>query len=249
MSKLYISEVLRVAAGEVGYCEKATNSNLDDPTANAGSGNWTKYARDLWAANPHFYQGPKNGYDWCTCFYDWCLYKACGEDSQTAQNALCYTGPYGAGCMFSVRYYKEAGRFKERAAASPKPGDQIFFGTSENVKHTGLVEKVDGGNVYTIEGNSSNKVRRRTYKLSDSTIYGYGRPWYDGDTAPQEPEPGFPFNDVPDGKYYSEAVRWAWENGLTDGTDATHFSPKEPVLRCDLQVELKRFYDLLKGGG
>ena len=66
MSKLYRDEVLRVAAAEVGYMEKASNHDLDSKTANAGNGNYTKYARDLWEAVPHFYQGPKQGFDWCT---------------------------------------------------------------------------------------------------------------------------------------------------------------------------------------
>ena len=60
------------------------------------------------------------------------------------------------------------------------PGDQIFFGTSlSNSTHTGLVEKVEGGCVYTIEGNSSDQVCRRRYALTDSCILGYGRPAYD----------------------------------------------------------------------
>ena len=181
MGKLYADKVLAVAAAEIGYMEKASNAELDSKTANAGTGNWTKYARDLWAADPHFYQGPKNGYDWCACFVDWCLYMACG-DAQKAQEALCYTGPYGAGCKSSVMYYKEAGRFH---TGTPLPGDQIFF--HDPPSHTGLVEKVEDGTVHTIEGNSSNQVRRRSYALGSSSIYGYGRPKYDGAVAPADP--------------------------------------------------------------
>lgn len=182
MSKIYADAVLRIAAGEVGYLEKATNSDLDNPTGNPGKGNWTKYARDLWAADPHFYQGPKNGYDWCAVFVDWCVYMAANQDSTAAQSAMCYTGPYGAGCGSSVSYYKAAGRFRY---SDPQPGDQIFFGTDSNVRHTGLVESVENGTVCTIEGNSSNMVRRRVYNLSDENILGYGRPKYDGDKAPE----------------------------------------------------------------
>ena len=40
-------KVLEVAENELGYIEKATNSNLDSKTANAGSNNYTKYGRDL----------------------------------------------------------------------------------------------------------------------------------------------------------------------------------------------------------
>ena len=43
------SEVVSIALSQIGYKEKASNSNLDNNTANAGSANWTKYARDLTA--------------------------------------------------------------------------------------------------------------------------------------------------------------------------------------------------------
>ncbi len=35
--------VIAIALAEVGYREKASNASLDDPLANAGSGNWTRY--------------------------------------------------------------------------------------------------------------------------------------------------------------------------------------------------------------
>ena len=202
MSKIYASSVLVVAAEEIGYLEKATNSQLDDKTANPGAGNWTKYARDLWAADPHFYQGPKNGYDWCACFVDWCLYTAAGKDAQAAQKALCYTGPYGAGCKSSVTYYKEAGRFHARSGYIPKPGDQIFFGTSAStVHHTGLVESVTAEKITTIEGNSGNAVKRRVYAIDSDQIYGYGKPKYDGANPPAPADP--PATD----KEIADAVR------------------------------------------
>ena len=47
MSKCYASAVLAIATAEIGYHEKKNNSQLDNPTANAGSANYTKYARDF----------------------------------------------------------------------------------------------------------------------------------------------------------------------------------------------------------
>ena len=55
-----VARLLAIAAAEIGYKEKASNSQLDDKTANAGSNDWTKYARDLYAAG--YYNGNKNGY-------------------------------------------------------------------------------------------------------------------------------------------------------------------------------------------
>ena len=59
---LFASKVVNIALNEVGYLEKASNSNLDSKTANAGSKNYTKYARDL-DNIPNFYNGKKNGYN------------------------------------------------------------------------------------------------------------------------------------------------------------------------------------------
>ena len=61
--------------------------------------------------------------------------------------------------------------------------------------------------------------------------------------------PEMPFTDVPEGSYYHDAVQWAWENGIVSGTDATHFSPKASVRRCDACVMLQKLYNLLKEGG
>lgn len=237
MSAIYSSNVLRIAVGEIGYVEKATNKDLDKKAANPGTGNWTKYARDLWAADPHFYQGPKNGYDWCAVFVDWCVYMASGMDSSKAQEALCYTGPYGAGCGPSVVYYKAAGRWHDRVSDNaiyvPAVGDQIFFGTPSNARHTGLVERVDGGTVYTIEGNSSNMVRRNSYALNNADILGYGKPMYDGVKAPAPAEP-MPFVDIDKNSWYYNAAQWAYNHGILVGTDHTHASPDKPATRAEI---------------
>lgn len=55
--------LLEIAAAEIGYKEKETNSQLDNKTANAGDDNYTKYARDLHAAG--YYQASKQGFAWC----------------------------------------------------------------------------------------------------------------------------------------------------------------------------------------
>lgn len=49
-----------------------------------------------------------------------------------------------------------------------------------------------------------------------------------------------PFTDVPADSYYADAVQWAWENGITNGTDKTHFSPDKPVTRAELVTMLHR---------
>ena len=169
-----IEIILNIARNEIGMHEKASNSNLDDKTANSGSGNWTKYARDLDAVT-NFYNGMKNGYPWCDVWYDWLHYKAWG--ATIAMKVLCQPErSAGAGCYYSAQYYKQAGRW----VTTPQPGDQIFFTyAAGEYSHTGLVESVGNGMVNTIEGNSSDQVIRRSYPLSSGAIIGYGRPNWD----------------------------------------------------------------------
>lgn len=168
-------QLVAIAEAEIGYHEKASNSNLDSKTANSGNKNYTKYGRDLSKAG--YYNGNKNGYEWCDQFVDWCFFKLCGS-KEKAEHLECQTGDYGAGCGFSLRYYKAAGRFDK----TPKVGDQIFFkytNDSSTADHTGIVVGVTSTKVTTIEGNSGDRVQERSYSRSDSTIVGYGHPRFD----------------------------------------------------------------------
>lgn len=181
----YVHKLIEVAEAEVGYLEKASNSNLDSKTGNAGSGNWTKYARDL-AKIDGFYNGNKNGYAWCDVFVDWCFVQAFGVE---AAKKLLNHGQYGAGCVYSAQYFRNDNRFYN----APKIGDVIFFGSKGEEYHTGIVYNVDSKNVYTIEGNTSGStgvvangggVHKKSYGLGYYKIQGYGRPNYD--TEPVE---------------------------------------------------------------
>lgn len=186
-------KVIDIALAEVGYLEKASNKYLDDPSKNAGRGNFTKYARDI-DQIPEFYNGKKQGFDWCDVFVDWCFVQAFGAPlAKTLLNQPSRSA--GAGCKYSAEYYKRAGRF---VVANPQVGDQIFFGSGSSVTHTGLVYKVDGSRVYTVEGNTSSTdgvvanggaVAKKSYSLTYSKIYGYGRPNYDDGYDPVVGEP------------------------------------------------------------
>ncbi len=178
------SDIVSIALAEVGYREKASNDSLDEKTTNAGAANWTKYARDLAAVG--YYNGNKNGYAWCDVFVDWCFFKAYGAIE--GQRIQCQTGPLGAGCIFSAQYYQQAGRYDR----NPKVGDQVFFQTGGEIGHTGIVVEVTASSIVTVEGNSSNQVKKNTYSRSSSYIAGYGHPLYsdtDGTDAVQESSP------------------------------------------------------------
>lgn len=232
------AEAVRIAADQVGYLEKASDKDLDSKTANPGSGSWTKFSRDLWAADPHFYQGNKNGIaDWCSIFVAWCVYMAAGRDSTKAQMALCYGGPYGASCTYAAGYYKDAGRFYQ---ADPQPGDQIFFQRAGQIVHTGIVESVDpDGVIHTIEGNSANAVRRQAYGPEDARIYGYGRPRY-------ETEATCPFTDLKEDSYYAKPVRELWALGIVKGTSGTTFEPDRNITRAEVATLIWRTIKYLK---
>lgn len=190
-----IDRVIATARAEIGYIEKESNSQLDNPTANPGDGNWNKYARDLDALDI-VYNGDKNGYAWCDIFVDWCFIYTFGLELGMALLCQAKEG-LGAGCTYSARCYEEKGQFH----TSPQAGDQIFF-TNDGGKtmyHTGLVVKVSGGRVYTIEGNTSSAagvvpnggcVRDKSYPLGASYIGGYGRPDYS--LVPDSGEPETP---------------------------------------------------------
>lgn len=190
-----VEKVIAVAKAEVGYLEKKTNSQLDSKTANAGSANYTKYARDLDNIKGYF-NGAKNGYAWCAVFVNWCFVKAYGVTE--AKKLLCQpaVNSCGAGCHPSYNYFKAKGQLYH----SPHVGDQIFFFTTggfEEIGHTGIVVKVDSNRVYTIEGNTSSSsgvipnggaVSEKSYTLGYSRIAGYGRPNYDIETHQEETE-------------------------------------------------------------
>ena len=184
-------KAIEVALSEVGYKEKVNSKNLYDKNANAGSNNYTKFA-DILDKLGDFYNGKKQGYEWCEVYADSCFVVAYGEDIalkmlyQPRRSA-------GAGCEQSVGYYKSNGAFYK----SPKVGDQIYFtygsGTAD---HTGLVYAVDDTYVYTVEGNNGNCVAKHMYNRKSNYSYGYGRPNYalagdnGGDNQPKPaPEP------------------------------------------------------------
>lgn len=159
------SDAVSAAVSQVGYYEKVSNYNLDDFTANRGSGNYTKYARDL---------GITNGQPWCTTFLLWCMNRA-GIDG----NAY----PYTTWVPTMRDWFNARGLFRARGTYTPKAGDFIIFGSGAS--HVGMVEGVSGGFVHTIEGNTSNnKVERHAFSLSNSYILGYGIVNYSENTKP-----------------------------------------------------------------
>lgn len=189
-----IEKLIATAEVELGYLEKKSNKNLDDKTANAGSSNYTKYNRDLkeWTGVGSI------SAQWCQAFVDWVFITAFGLDGA---KKLIYTWtnytPTGSGA------FKKRGRYIKRGAGKPKRGDVIYFYSSAKgrIGHVGIVYKVSGNKVYTIEGNTSGAsslvtngggVKKKSYSMSSTYIDGYGSVDYSAlegidYTAPENP--------------------------------------------------------------
>jgi|GEM_PF-667202 len=159
-----IDVAISIAEAEVGTHEGANNK--------------TKYGDEMHALQP---RNMDRNAPWCDAFVDWVILQTCkrfGYGADMARKVLC--GDFDDYTYASVNLYKKAGRWTQNAAR----GHQIFFGGSG---HTGLVEKVSGGIVYTIEGNKGDEVRRCSYSVHSPSIIGYGRPKYELITGTPEP--------------------------------------------------------------
>ena len=175
-----IAKLVNCAKSQVGYLEKRSNAQLDNKTANAGSANWNKYARDIDNKYPNFYNGKKNGYSWCDIFVDWCFIECFGYE-KALKMLYQPTKSAGAGCKYSANYYKVHNAFYQQ----PQVGDQVFFGDYGNEGHTGIVVAVNGNIITTVEGNTSggygvesngDGVYLKKYNISTQYIPGFGRP-------------------------------------------------------------------------
>lgn len=130
-----IDKLIQIAKNEVGYLEKASNSQLDSKTANAGSNNYTKYWRDV---KPSY-----QGQPWCAGFVSWCFMKAFGQEKA---KELLKHWPY-VYCPTMADLFT--------LNSNPKVGDIVIFYRNGVFAHTGIVIKVSGDRFWTVEGNTS----------------------------------------------------------------------------------------------
>ena len=109
--------------------------------------------------------------EWCACFASWCA-DQCGylESGIIPKFSLCSDG---------VNWFKGKGQWQDKNY-EPQAGDLIFFdwGSDGSIDHVGIVEKCENGTVYTVEGNSGDACKQRSYPVGSGSIYGYGCPNY-----------------------------------------------------------------------
>ena len=119
--------------------------------------------------------------EWCACFVSWCA----NECNYIDKGII----PKFSGCGDGINWFKEKNQWHDRGDTYyPIVGDIIFFdwydenGNQDGVSdHVGIVTRTDitNRNIYTIEGNTSDKCAERMYSLDNEQVMGYGSPKYE----------------------------------------------------------------------
>ena len=164
-----LEKLIDLAEAELGYIEKASNASLDSKTANKGTANYTKYARDITKLGLMGCQAQP----WCATFQFWLEVQAVGlsqalENWNMTKNTYC-----GYNCFSIYNMFKKAGK----TSSTPKVGSLVVF----NHSHIGRVIAVGQNTFTTIEGNTSaatydrngGMVARKKYSVNDSKIKGF----------------------------------------------------------------------------
>ena len=103
--------------------------------------------------------------EWCACFVSWCY----------GQMGL--SEPRFAACQSQgIPWFQSHGQWGGRHYANIAPGDAIFFDwdLDGSADHVGIVVGTDGSRVYTVEGNSGDACKIKSYSLTYECIKGYG---------------------------------------------------------------------------
>ena len=103
--------------------------------------------------------------EWCACFVSWCY----------GQMGL--SEPRFAACQSQgIPWFTSHGQWGARGYENIAPGDAIFFDwdLDGSADHVGLVIGRDESRVYTVEGNSGDACKIKSYPLDYACIKGYG---------------------------------------------------------------------------
>ena len=146
-------DLVAVAQTQIGYEESTVDFVVDDGGEAHG---YTRYGD--WYGQAYS--------EWCAMFVSFCLNYAGIPQGDFPREGSC------AGWrerLIGMDAYREDGAY------APSAGDLVFLGMdgSESPRRVGIVEKVEGGKVYAIEGDSAGCVRRCGYSLADGDIVGY----------------------------------------------------------------------------
>lgn len=166
---------------------------------------------------------------WCAMFVSYVL-----NECEVSQETV----PKFASCTTGFNKFKEMG-IATREHVSPRAGDIIFFIWKQGEPtpdHVGLVEKVEGNKVYTIEGNRSDKVQEFSYDLNNWEIYGYATPTYEENEEPVPSNKPTSNKIVEDGLWGNDTTRKAQEvfgtpvDGIVSNQYAAYKSKNKGLL-------------------
>lgn len=153
-----VDKIIKTAKNQIGTCEPD------------GDDKYIKVYNEL--------TGAKFGMDvaWCAIFVTWVMYM-CGVAKDVVTRF--------ASCTAGMKWFIKQGRWKNAKAYggtyTPVPGIPVFFSKAHKLMdpdHVGIVTKVCLPYIYTVEGNTSDAVHERTYRIDDKYIIGYGVPSY-----------------------------------------------------------------------
>ena len=176
-----VDEMITLAQSQVGYAESPLGSNHN------------KYAQyfDNNDGAWQWFNGKKQNVAWCAIWICWLFVMVLRPILGSADKVriwLKFPAPKNncaAGCPYLWQYLVNRGWKVDKTKG--QRGDIIFF--NAKCTHVGIIEKVENGKYYTIEGNKSNKVSRGTYAFNSSSIYGLCRPNYSDIEPTPAPEP------------------------------------------------------------
>ena len=166
---------------------------------------------------------------WCAIFVTWVMI-VCGIAKDVVSRF--------ASCTAGMKWFIKQGKWKNAKAYggtyTPVPGIPVFFSKAHKLtdpSHVGIVTKVCPPYIYTVEGNTSDAVHERIYRIDDKYIIGYGVPSYvdnvkadikDNDTGYQtvEVKKGDTLWDIAE-KYLGSGSRYREIMSLNSLTSAT----------------------------
>ena len=181
LNAIEFSDMMAARSGSAGYGDKAYVSHvlryyvIGRSFMGEGNGAMVAVAQSQIGnvgGKPYWsWYGYNDRVEWCAIFVSW-VADQCGYLDTGVLPKMEGVRPY-------VDWFIERGQWQGRDY-EPSPGDIIFFDWESDglADHVGIVEKVEDGLIYTIEGNTGDVCAERRYTLGSAPVYGFGLPLY-----------------------------------------------------------------------
>ena len=146
-----MNEFIELLESELGYSE--------------GANAYTKFGK--WYGKNIEFDADYTAAPWCDMFLSWAAHKLGNEE---------WMGQF-AWTVEHARWFKD----QDAWGTKPQPGAFVFYDWSgsnsiRGIDHVGVVTRVEGGRIHTIEGNIDGGVAKRKVRETDKVV-GYGYPW------------------------------------------------------------------------